>query len=63
MGQDSRKAMVCMYKNIICGRNSIVHVYVGRQYSGYRENIIYNIRMDHAQCAHEYYNTQWLFNM
>ena len=49
------KATVCMYKNIICGRNSMVHVYVGRQYSGYGENIIYNVRTDHAQCAHEYY--------
>jgi len=54
MGQDGMKATVCMYKNIICGRNSMVHVYVGRQYSGYGENIIYNVRTDQAQCAHEY---------
>ena len=28
--QDSRKATVSMYKNIIWRRNSIVYVYVGR---------------------------------
>ena len=63
MGQDSRKATVSMYNNIIYGRNIMVHVYVGRQYSSYGENIIYNIRTDHAQCAHEYYTNQQLFNM
>ena len=54
MGHYSRKAMVCMYTNIICVRNSMVHVDVGRRYSGYGENIIYNTRTHHAQCAHEY---------